>query len=161
MHSRPLSATVALAATLLLACGGATAIAGPFSGMAGDWSGGGKLTSTSGSSERLRCRASNAVGSDGNTMDISIRCASDSYKIDLTGYVRNNNGTLSGQWSEPNYNSAGTLSGRVSGNRINARAIGNTLSAGLSMSGTGKHMSVTIRPQGTSVKAVSLSFRKR
>jgi hypothetical protein len=163
MSSRtaPVFIAPGLAAVLLLLQGGAGAAAGPFTGMAGDWSGGGKLTLASGSSERLRCRANNSVGPDGDTIDLNIRCASDSYKIDLSGHVRNTNGSLSGQWSEPNYNSAGTLSGQASGNSINALAIGNTLSARLSMKGSGKHMSVTIEPQGTDVRQVSLSFQKR
>lgn len=163
MRSRTVSivATLALAALWMMAEAGATAMAGPFSGMAGSWSGGGKLTTTDGNSERLRCRANNSVGSSGNTINISIRCASDSYKIDLSGYAANSNGRISGQWSEPNYNSAGTLSGRAGHNSINAMAIGNTISARLSMRGTGNHMSVTIQPEGTGVRHVSLSFRKR
>lgn len=154
------SAALALAIGLLLWQSGAPAVAGPFTGMAGSWSGDGRLTSSSGS-ERLRCRASYSVGRDGDELELSIRCASDSYKIDLSGYMINNNGSISGKWSEPNYNSAGTLSGRVSGGHISARAVGNTFSARLSMTTGGRHMSVTIRPDATDVKQVSLSFRRR
>jgi len=38
---------------------------GPFAGMAGNWSGGGTVTLDDGSSERLRCRATYAVGAGG------------------------------------------------------------------------------------------------
>jgi hypothetical protein len=154
-------AALALAAALALSQSAGTAAAGPFSGMAGSWSGGGLVSLASGSRERLRCRASNSVDSGGDNINLSIRCASDSYKIDLSGYIKNSNGSLSGQWSETNYNSAGSLTGRASGNHINAHAVGNTFSALISMSGTGSQMSVSIRPQATDVRQVSLSFRKR
>jgi hypothetical protein len=154
-------AVLALAVALTLPQGAGTAAAGPFSGMAGNWSGGGLIAMSSGSRERLRCRASNSVDSDGNNINLAIRCASDSYKIDLSGYIKNSNGSLSGQWSETNYNSAGSLTGRASGNHFSAHAIGNTFSAMISMSGSGNQMSVSIRPQATEVRQVSLSFRKR
>ena len=154
------SAVIALAAAMSLTLGGAPALAGPFTTMAGEWSGGGQVTLSSGS-ERLRCRASNSSGQGGDVLNLSIKCASDSYKIDLSGYIRNNNGAVSGEWSETNYNSAGSLQGRVSGGRVNALAVGNTFSARLSMSSASNRLSVTIHPEATDVKQVSLSFQKR
>ena len=155
------AAAIAIATAFLLAQAGTqTVAAGPFSNLAGSWSGGGHLTMEDGKRERLRCRASYSVGQDGDTVDFSIRCASDSYKFDLSGYLRNNNGAVSGQWSETNFNSAGTLSGRASGSQINAHAVGNTFSAGLSMTTSGSRQSVSIRPGATQVRQVSLSFQK-
>jgi hypothetical protein len=155
------SAVIAAAVSLSFAFGGAQAVAGPFDGMAGNWSGDGRITMASGSGERLRCRSSNSIGQGGNSLDISIRCASDSYKIDLSGYMINSNGSISGKWSEPNYNSAGSVSGRASGNGVNVIAVGNTFSARMSMTGSGGRLSVTIRPEATEIRNVSLSFRKR
>ena len=155
-------AALALAMGFLLAQGGTQALAaGLFSGLAGDWSGSGHITMSDGKRERLRCRASYSVGQGGDTVDIAIRCASDSYKFDLSGYLRNNNGSVSGQWSETNFNSAGTLNGRASGNSINAQAVGSTFSAGLSITTSGGRQSVTIRPGVTEVQQVSLSFQRR
>jgi hypothetical protein len=154
------AAATALAIGFLLAPGESQAVAGPFSDLAGSWSGGGHLTMSDGKRERLRCRASYSVGQDGNTVDFGIRCASDSYKFDLSGYLRNSNGSVSGQWSETNFNSAGTLSGRASGSRISAQAVGSTFSAGFSMSTSGSRQSVTIRPEVKEVRQVSLSFQK-
>ena len=162
MNSRIVWNSAAIAVGIgLMAQGAASAAAGPFTDMAGDWSGGGHVTMSSGSRERLRCRASNSVGQDGQNLDLSIRCASDSYKFDLSGYITNNNGALSGKWSEPNYNSAGSLTGRMNGNHVSARAVGNTFSARLSMSGSANRLSVTISPDATEVKQVSLSFQRR
>jgi len=154
-------AALALAVGFLLTPNGAAAIAGPFSDMAGEWSGSGKLTYTNGTNERLRCRANYTVRRNGDTVDLSIRCASDSYKIDLSGYMTNDNGTISGRWSEPNYNAAGDLVGRVSGSKVDARAIGNTFSARLSMTTGENNQSVTIHPETVDVTQILVSFRKR
>ena len=56
---------------------------GPFAGMAGNWSGGGTVTLDDGSTERIRCRATYAVGAGGNGLNQNLTCASDSYKFDL------------------------------------------------------------------------------
>lgn len=138
-----------------------TRAAGPFSGMAGEWSGGGIIAMTDGKRERLRCRANYAVDQDGNNVQLGIRCASDSYRFDLSGYVTHRGGSISGQWSETSYNSAGTLTGRASGNQLQALAIGNTFSARLTMATSGGRQSVTIRPEGTAVERVQLSLSKR
>ena len=161
VRSAPGSTVLALAIGLLLAQSGAPAIAGPFSSMTGEWSGSGKLTYTNGTNERLRCRANYTVRRNGDTVDLSILCASDSYKIDLTGFMTSNNGMVSGRWSEPNYNSAGDLTGRVSGSQVDAHAIGNTFSARLSMTTGENSQSVTIRPETADVTLISVSFRKR
>src|SRR4051812_27401464 len=42
---------------------------GPFAGMAGAWSGGGTITLDDGSNERIRCRATYAVGAGGNGLN--------------------------------------------------------------------------------------------
>jgi hypothetical protein len=160
MLSRIMWAPAALALMLLLAPNPARA-AGPFTGMAGDWNGTGLITLSDGKRERLRCRANYTVGEDGNHVQLGIRCASDSYKFDLTGFVTNRGGTLSGQWSEPTFNAAGTISGRASGSQINVLAVGNTFSARLSMATGASQQTVTIRPEGTGIDRVTLSLRKR
>ena len=89
--------------TLFVAAVSATAShaqAGPFAGMAGVWSGGGTVTLDDGSSERIRCRATSAVGDRGAGLNLGLACASDSYKFDLSGNVVSDGGVLSGTWSE-------------------------------------------------------------
>ena len=85
---------------------------GPFAGLAGNWSGGGTVTLDDGSTERIRCRASYAVGAGGNGLNQTLTCASDSYKFDLAGNVVSERGALSGTWSESSRNVNGTLEGR-------------------------------------------------
>src|SRR3974390_1956172 len=75
-------------ATLFVTAVSATAghaQAGPFAGMAGIWPGGGTVTLDDGSTERIRCRETAAVGDRGAGLNLSLACASDSYKFDLSG----------------------------------------------------------------------------
>ncbi len=107
--------SIIAAATLFVAALSGTAghaDTGPFAGMAGNWSGGGTVTLDDGSSERLRCRASYAVGAGGNGLNLNLICASDSYKFDLKGNVIAERGVLSGTWSESGRGVSGTLEGR-------------------------------------------------
>ncbi len=85
---------------------------GPFAGMAGVWDGGGTVTLDDGSTERIRCRATYAVGAGGNGLNLTLVCASDSYKFDLRGNVVADRGALTGNWSESSRNVNGTLEGR-------------------------------------------------
>lgn len=154
-------ATIALALSVLTGAGAMPASAGPFSELAGSWAGAGTLTRKGTGNERLRCQARYDVSNAGEQMNLRITCASDTFKFDLTGYIINSGGSLSGQWSEPNYNSAGSLTGRVSDGKINAHVVGNTFSAIITVSTQGNRQTVTIQPQETEVTLVSLTFQKR
>ena len=56
---------------------------GPFANFSGDWSGGGTVTLSSGSNEKIRCRATYDSQAAGNNLKLAIRCASDSYNVDF------------------------------------------------------------------------------
>jgi len=83
---------------------------GPFAGLGGNWHGGGTVSLDDGSSERIRCRATYAVA--GPSMEMSLTCASDSYRFNLQGNVVSQGGAISGTWSESSRNVSGTLQGR-------------------------------------------------
>jgi hypothetical protein len=150
-----------LLASLCLSGGAVQAAALPFTAMAGSWSGGGILNMTDGSQERLRCRASYDVGGTGAELRLSLRCASDSYTFDLASDVQYRGGEISGSWSEASRNVSGTISGRAAGGRIEAFAQGDSFSADLSLTTHGNRQTVSIRPQGTSIAAVSLALDRR
>ena len=76
----------------------------PFAAMAGSWAGGGTISLTNDINEKLRCRANHSYGQRDNSLALNIRCASDNYKIELTGNVVERRGQVSGQWKEVNYN---------------------------------------------------------
>ena len=98
--TRSLIFAVATLSLATLSGSASYAQSGPFAGMAGNWAGGGTVTLDDGSTERIRCRASYAVGAGGNGLNLSLVCASDSYKFDLRGNVIAERGALSGTWSE-------------------------------------------------------------
>jgi hypothetical protein len=137
------------------------AVASPFAAMAGSWSGGGVLDTTDGNQERLRCRASYDVAGSGAELELNLKCASQSYNFDLAGNVEYRGGAISGEWTEASRNASGTISGRAAGDRIEASATGQNFSAGLSLTTRGSRQTVTIRPQGTNVTAVSLTLERR
>ena len=157
---------IAPAGLLLLAClslpGSAqAAMPSPFAAMAGSWSGGGVLSTTDGGQERLRCRASYDVAGTGAELRLNLRCASASYNFDLASDVQYRGGTISGSWSEASRNASGTVAGRAAGDRIEVAARGDNFSANLSLTTRGGQQTVSIRPQGTNIAAVSLALNRR
>ena len=118
---------------------------GPFTGLAGNWSGGGTVTLDDGSTERIRCRATYAVGAGGNGLNQRLLCASDSYKFDLRGNVIAERGALSGTWSESSRGINGTLGGRGSNGNFQVVASAGGFNANLSVTTRGNKQSVVIR----------------
>jgi hypothetical protein len=134
---------------------------GPFAAMAGSWTGGGNITLASGSRERIQCRASYEVGSGGNNVQLALRCASDSHNFDFRGNATSNNGNITGNWNESTQGAAGQFSGRAKGNRIDARAQGQTFAALLGMTTNGNRQTVSIRSPGSEISDVSITLSRR
>jgi len=127
-------------------CGSASrAQSGPFAGMAGNWAGGGTVTLDDGSTERIRCRASDAVGAGGAGLNMTLVCASDSYKFDLRGSVISERGALSGTWSESTRGVNGTLQGRGANGNFQLVASAGGFVANLAVTTRGNRQVVDIR----------------
>src|SRR5476651_2231160 len=92
--------TAVLFSGFLLSNSAGYAQSGPFAGLAGVWSGSGTVTLDDGSTERIRCRATYAVGGGGTGLNQSLTCASDSYRFNLSSNVVANGGSLSGTWRD-------------------------------------------------------------
>jgi len=116
---------------------------GPFAGMAGTWNGSGTITLDDGSKERIRCRATYQVG--GPNMNMSLTCASDAYKFNLTASVVDQGGVVSGTWAETSRNVGGTLQGRGGGGNFQVVANGPGFNANISLRTSGNKQSVAIR----------------
>jgi hypothetical protein len=120
---------------------------GPFAGMAGNWSGGGTVTLDNGSTERIRCRASYAVGGGGAALNLSLVCASDSYKFDLRANVVADRGVLSGNWSETSRGVSGNLEGRGANGNFQVVASAPGFDANITLTTRGNKQSVVIRAE--------------
>jgi hypothetical protein len=140
----------ASAALLALSSWGGNARAqsmGPFAGMAGIWTGSGTVTLDDGSSERIRCRATYAVGAGGNGLQQTLTCASDSYKFNLTSNLIAQGGAVSGTWSETSRNINGNIEGRSGNGIFQVVATAPGFSANLTLTTRGNRQSVVIRAE--------------
>jgi hypothetical protein len=137
-------------ATLLVASlwGSAShAQTGPFAGMAGNWSGTGVVTLDDGSTERIRCRATYAVGAGGNGLQQTLTCASDSYKFNLASNIMAQGAAISGTWSESSRNINGNLEGRSGGGNFQVVATAPGFSANITLMTRGNKQSVVIKAE--------------
>ncbi len=153
-------AGAAFAVMLGLSAPSINAQSAPFAALAGSWSGAGRIDLQDGSSERIRCRASYSVGDGGLSFQQQLRCASDSYKFNVNSNILSHGGSLSGTWSEATRNLSGSVSGNATTSRIEARVSGGAFSAGLNVFTNGNQQGVTIVPQGTDVKGVTVTMVK-
>ena len=135
---------------------------GPFLGLSGHWSGAGTITMANGATERIRCKAAYAVNATGKALQQTLRCASDSYRLEISTNVVSEGGSLSGSWAEVTHGVSGNISGRASGAEIVANVAAAGFAARLDVRIQGDKQSVSIRPHGdTEVSAVSIALRKR
>jgi len=152
----------ALAAVLMASAWGSTShaqSAGPFAGMAGVWSGGGSVTLEDGSTERIRCRATYAVGAGGNGLQQTLTCASDSYKFNLTSNLMAQGSMVSGTWAETSRNINGNIEGRSGGGVFQVVATAPGFSANLTLTTRGNKQSVVIRAE-SQFRGASISLSR-
>jgi hypothetical protein len=150
----------AISAALLLASA-AHAETGPFTGLAGSWSGGGTVALAGGPKERITCRANYAVGGGGANLRQSLRCASDSYRFDLTSDVQDQGGQLTGTWSEASRNVQGALFGQAQGGgRLQVSVNGPGFVANVSLITQGDRQTVTVNAQGNESAGASITLNR-
>ena len=129
----------------------------PFAGLPGSWTGSGSIALSDGSLERLRCRATYRVADSGTRLQQTLRCASDSYRFDLSSDVVSDGAQLSGTWSESSRGISGTLQGQSNSGHISAVADGVGFSANLNLTTRGNRQSVSIVSQGA-IRDVSITM---
>jgi hypothetical protein len=132
----------------------------PLAALAGSWSGGGLIVLTNDIQERLRCRANHTFAASSSSLALSIRCASDNYKFELSSTVIERGGQISGSWREASYNVSGTISGRVAGNRVTATARGDKFTTALSVTTSGNEQQVSITPERTYLISVQIAMTR-
>jgi hypothetical protein len=133
----------------------------PFAAMAGSWAGGGTITVTGGAKEKLRCRAHHTANPGAKSLSLSIRCASDSYKFELTSSVLENRGEIAGNWNEAGFGISGSITGQIHGNQIAGVAEAAGYSAEIAMTTNGDRQSVSITPHNVFITGVQIVLARR
>jgi hypothetical protein len=152
---------VGIGAALMLsvAAGHAQSHGGPFAGFDGAWSGTGTVALSDGSTERIRCKADYKVDGTGMGLKQTLRCASDSYKFDLSSDVISNDGRISGYWSEASRNVNGSLQGTAGGGQIEVFVEAAGFAANLVLRSNGAKQTVQINSKGE-IRGVNITMVK-
>jgi hypothetical protein len=158
-RARPVVAAASLLALVMLPSA-VEASSGPFGPLSGSWAGGGTITTSSGAKERIRCRAKYNVNGAGSSVDLTLRCASDSYNFELQSNCNHSNGAVSGTWSELTRHVSGSIEGSARGNSINVRVSG-IISALLAVSTKDNSQSISIQAPGTEMQHVAISLSRK
>jgi hypothetical protein len=133
---------------------------GAFSRFAGDWSGAGTVKTSAGT-ERLRCKAHYDVTSDGGSLEQTLLCASDSYKLEVRSKVAATGTRFTGKWNEVTRDTIGNLSGTITSTGIRGKIDGIGFTADLAISTQANRQSVTIEPSGaTEISQVAITLTR-
>jgi hypothetical protein len=146
-----------IAAALLLSVSAGYAQSGPFAGFNGAWSGTGTVALSDGTTERIRCKADYKVDGTGLTLKQSLRCASDSYKFDLSSDVTSQGDRISGNWSEASRNVNGNLQGTAGGGQIDVFVQASGFAASLTLRTSGNKQTVQISSKGE-IRGVTITM---
>ena len=157
---RRIAGAAAFATLIMTFSAPGEALAGPFSGLEGEWSGSGTVQIADGGNERIRCRATYTVASDGNNLKQVLRCASDSYKFDLSTNVRAQGSALTGDWSETNRKLNGTIEGRAGNGEFQALVSANGFAASLQMTAKGNRQTISMNSKNTDLRGVQITLNR-
>lgn len=135
--------------------------AGIFSAFAGSYRGTGKISDVNGKSETMTCRSTNAPSSDGIAMNLSLTCASDSYRVDFHADLFTDGEALRGKWSETTRSVEGNISGAITPSVINAvtTAPGFTANIMIQVQKSGR-LDIDLSAKGMTINHVQVSMKK-
>ncbi len=146
-------------AALMFSVTAGHAQSGPFAGFNGAWSGNGTVSLSDGSTERIRCKADYKVDGGGMALKQNLRCASDSYKFDLSSEVTSQGDRISGNWSEASRNVFGNLQGTAGGGQIDVFVEAAGFAANLTLRTSGNRQTVQISSKGD-IRGVNITMVK-
>jgi len=146
-------------AVLMLSVSAGHAQSGPFAGFSGAWSGNGTVALSDGTTERIRCKADYKVDGSGLGLRQTLRCASDSYKFDLSSDVTSQGDRISGNWSEASRNINGNLQGTAGGGQIQVFVEAAGFAANLILRTSGNRQTVQISSKGE-IRGVNITMVK-
>ncbi len=139
----------------------AAASLGPFQRFVGDWTGGGQVVGSNGDRERIRCRARYSESEQGESLNQSIVCASESYRIDITSFVQASGDSVQGDWREATRDISGHVTGRIANGRFEGAVVGPGFSAQISLTSDGRRQALNIEPSGGDISQVRVELHRR
>jgi len=149
---------VTILALISLAGVASGALASPTQKLIGAWSGRGTAVFEGNRSERVKCNA--YYTGKARKINIAVRCASASYKIEIRSKLTNQAGRLSGTWEERTFNATGDTKGSINddGLRLTVRGGGLTASMRIDFENAGQN--IFIKTQGVQLKSVRIALSK-
>jgi hypothetical protein len=131
-----------------------------FESVAGSWSGGGWMKPSDGPRERVRCKVDYVPKNAGQSVKMTVRCASDAYKMELSANIDQNGTALSGNWFESQYRQGGSVSGQNVNGLIEAKVESQTIVALLTVRTKGNHQTFVMEAPGMWVSQVSIELAR-
>jgi hypothetical protein len=157
-NTLPLAVSIAIAALAVFSPAiPSHADPSPFDTLLGSWGGAGEIQLDKGQRERIKCSAYYTGG--GAQLGLAIRCASDSYKIEIRSKLSYSGGRLSGSWEERNFNAQGNAAGTATPTKISL-SISGAVSGTMLVSYTQSRQSVSIATHGVALKSVSITLSR-
>lgn len=152
--------TVMSGAVAVWMAGLVSAWAGPVETLPGRWTGWGQMTLDGGNTERVKCIATYISENGGRELRHNLRCASSNYRIDAIAQLKVSRGQVSGEWEERTYSTGGAVSGRVNGEGIDVRIVGDQFSALMTVDTGRCAQSMNIAPKGMGVRRIAVELKK-
>ncbi|HZZ61951.1 MAG TPA: hypothetical protein VFE63_12370 [Roseiarcus sp.] len=151
-----------IASAILLWPGiGMSEAGGPFAAFLGSWRGSGQATIKDGHHERIGCRAKYSGSDSGQSLTISLVCASDSYRFNVESYVEAQGQNIHGHWEETTRKVQGDLSGRVEGGQFKGTVTGGLFSVDMSIRATERAQTVSMVPHGADVTDMEIVLNRQ
>ena len=136
---------ITLSAMLSLA---ANAHAGPLDYLQGRWAGWGKLYTSNGVFQRLKCITTYKISNGGTKAVQNFRCTSAGYRFSTVVNYDVNRNVLSGSWREQIYSAGGKLQGRHRPGQIEMTLRAETFKAGVSIQSAKCTQTINVRLTG-------------
>jgi hypothetical protein len=125
----------------------------------GNWSGGGRIHYTDGSTETIRCTAFYTGG--GNDLHMAIQCQGQGNPIHMRSRVKIDGTRVTGDWEERTFNASGNATGKVGADNMSLSLNGGGFSGTMSVSFSKSQHSVNIGTQGIGMTKAAISLNRR
>lgn len=136
----------------------AEAQASPMKRLMGSWSGRGTARFEGNRSERIKCNAYYTGG--GSKLNIAVRCASPSYKIEIRSKLTNESGRLVGTWEERTFNASGETRGSIDEKMLKLSINGGGLTASMAVDFDGSRQAINVMTDGMELKSVAIKLAR-